>query len=479
MTAPQCPAVFLFAGAFFYNETATYIGIIAVVLALVGVLIGVRGRRPAAIALAVVGVVLAAVEWVGPVSKLVNELPVLDLSNWLRAFMPLALVIATLAGIGTDGLLRKEADALDRIALGGAFGLAALLTAALWVFGRTANNVPTYFRALVEHEHTASFLWPVIAIVIGLVVSGLLWWRPCWSTAGLSILIGTEVLSSLVAGSVLIASSPDGYPATAAVQQLQRIVGNARLGTGEAAGAGASCPLGILPDANILFGVHQVNMNEPIMPKKYYSTWEAQNHSVPGAATFSQFCPLITTAAQAWQLGVSYVLVSGGAPGPMGTTYITKLRVPNPHPSLPGETTTSNNEDMYFVPASGIVTLSTRPLGGLARRPAAYLRVSSTSSGGLNVIVHQKMRGTLNLHVSDVPGWHASIDGKPLALRASSEFDLQADIPGGSHDIKLEYWPALFSAGLIIAAIAVLGIGCAISVTWLRTRRRRPTEATG
>jgi hypothetical protein len=223
--------------------------------------------------------------------------------------------------------------------------------------------------------------------------------------------------------------------------------------------------------------VHQVNMNEPIMPKKYYSAWESQYHSVPGIATASQFCPTIASAAQARELGVSYVLVPAGAPGPAGTTYVTRLRVPNPHPGSPG--TTTSDEDLYFVPASGVVTVSTRPAGGVARRPAVDLRVSSTSSGTLNVTVHQKEVSTLNFHVSDVPGWHATIDGRPLALRASSEFELHADVPPGRHDIKLEYWPSLFSVGLILAAIAVVGIGCATSVAWLRTHRRRWGEGPG
>ena len=468
------PGSFPFEGAFFYNETAAYVGVIAVVLALVGMMIGVRSRRPAAIALTVVGVVLASVVWLSPLTTLANDLPVLGLASWLRALMPLALVVAALAGIGMDGLLQKDADPVVRTALVGAFGLAALLVLALWVFGRTGSDVAPAFKALAEHEHTVSFLWPVIAIVTGLVVSGLLWWRPRWSIASLSILLGTEVISLLAAGGVLIASSPDAYPATAAVQQLQRSVGDARVGTGGPAGAG--CPLGILPDANILFGVHQVNMNEPIMPKQYYSTWESQNHSVPGTAAFSQFCPVITSAAQARQLGVSYVLVPAGAPGPSGTTHVTTLRVPSAHPGSPG--TTSSNEDLYFVPESGVVTWSPRPGGGRARRSAADLRVSTTSSGTLNATVHHTEAGTLNFHVSDVPGWHATIDGKPLALRASSEFDLRADVPPGTHDVKLEYWPSLFSAGLILAAIAVVGLGCALLVAWFRTHRRRPAEGT-
>jgi hypothetical protein len=469
------PGSFPFSGAFFYNETAAYVGVIAVVLALLGIFIGIRSRRPAAIALTLAGVVLAAVVWVTSLSTLANELPVLGLANWLRALMPFSLAIAALAGIGVDGLLRKDADPAARPALVGTFGLAALVVAALWAFGRTGVDVPSYLKTLAEHERTASFLWPVVAIVTGLVVSGLLWWRPRWSAAGLSILLGVEVLSLLAAGGVLIASSPDGYPATAAVQQLQRIVGGARVGTG--GNAGESCPLGVLPDANILFGIHQVNMNEPIMPKNYYSAWESQYHSLPGSADASQFCPVITSAGQARQLGVSYVLVPAGAPGPTGTTYVTTLHVPNPKRGLPG--TNSSNEDLYFVPASGVVTLSTRPLGGTARRPAAHLKVSSSGSGTLHATVQQTEPSTLNLHVSDVPGWHATIDGRPLALRASSEFDLRADVPAGSHDITLEYWPSLFTAGLVLAAIAVVGIGCALSVQWLRAHRRRSGGATG
>jgi hypothetical protein len=248
------------------------------------------------------------------------------------------------------------------------------------------------------------------------------------------------------------------------------------VGTGGAVEVG--CPLGILPDANILFGIRQVNMNEPIMPKKYYPAWESQSHTPAGSASFSQFCPVIASAAQARLLGVSYVLEPAGAPGPTGTRYITTLQVPDAHPALPG-TNSNNNEELYFVPASGVVTLSSRPGGRSVSRPAAHLRVSSTSSGTLDVHVDQTEPGTLNLHVSDVPGWHATIDGKPLALRASSEFDLQADVPAGSHEIKLDYWPPLFSVGLILAAIAVIGIGCGISVPWLRARRRKARSATG
>ena len=462
-------------GAFFYNQTTAYVGIIAVALSILGIFIGVRARRPDAMALAAVGVVLAAVVFVGPVVTFANQFPILGLVNWYRALMPLALVIAVLAGMGIDGLVRKEAGPVARIALAGTFALAAILLGTLWVFGR-GGGVPTFAESLIHHERSSSFVWPLVATVAGLVLSGLLWWRPRWSTPALSVLLGVEVVSLLAAGSVLIASSssssPSGYPATAAVQQLQRIVGEARLGTGQ---GGVGCPLGILPDANILFGVHQVNMNEPITPKKYFSTWQDQYHTSAGAPLASQFCPVIASVAQARQLGVSYVLEPQGVAGPPGTAYVTTLRVPHPV----GTKTSPGNEDLYFVPLSGIVSLSTpRPTTPLARKSVAHLKVSTSSSGTLDVMVDQAERGTLNLHISDLPGWHATIDGKPLALQSSSEFELRANVPPGSHHVKLEYWPPLFSAGLILAALAVVGLGCAFSMALLRNHRRKLSEGT-
>ena len=104
------PGSFPFAGAFFYNETAAYVGVIAVVLALLGIFIGIRSRRPAAIALTLAGVVLAP--WSGslpcrllPTSSRSSDWPI----GYVRSCHS-ALAIAALAGIGIDGLLRKDAD---------------------------------------------------------------------------------------------------------------------------------------------------------------------------------------------------------------------------------------------------------------------------------------------------------------------------------------------------------------------------------
>jgi uncharacterized membrane protein YfhO len=79
----------------------------------------------------------------------------------------------------------------------------------------------------------------------------------------------------------------------------------------------------------------------------------------------------------------------------------------------------------------------------------------------------------LHLHITDVPGWHATIDGRPLALESSSVFGFSASVPAGTHLIELRYWPSTFSVGLVLALIAVVGVAFALIVqTWRMARRR-------
>jgi uncharacterized membrane protein YfhO len=74
--------------------------------------------------------------------------------------------------------------------------------------------------------------------------------------------------------------------------------------------------------------------------------------------------------------------------------------------------------------------------------------------------------------VASLPGWHATIDGRPLALSPYLSMMFQAHIPPGKHIIELSYWPKRFTEGLVIAAGAVVGFAIAGIVA-----RRRHTIA--
>ena len=77
----------------------------------------------------------------------------------------------------------------------------------------------------------------------------------------------------------------------------------------------------------------------------------------------------------------------------------------------------------------------------------------------------------LRLRLTDVPGWHASLDGKPLALQDFAGTMLQARIPPGRHTIELSYWPATFTLGIAIGACSLAGLLVALVVNAVRRRR--------
>ncbi len=70
----------------------------------------------------------------------------------------------------------------------------------------------------------------------------------------------------------------------------------------------------------------------------------------------------------------------------------------------------------------------------------------------------------LRLRVTALPGWHATIDGRPLPLEHwAAGAMLEARVPAGRHVIELRYWPGLFSTGLVVAWSSLGGL------RWLRS----------
>ena len=78
----------------------------------------------------------------------------------------------------------------------------------------------------------------------------------------------------------------------------------------------------------------------------------------------------------------------------------------------------------------------------------------------------------LRLRLTDVAGWHASLDGKSLGLERFSGIMMQARIPPGSHVVELHYWPETFTVGLACGAGGAAGLALAGLYGW---RRRRAT----
>lgn len=461
-----------FGGTYFYNQTAAYVGVIAVVLAVVAV--GVRWRRPEVVALAVATLTMFGITFLPGIATTLDKLPGVGGVNWLRALMTMALGFAVLAGVGLDALVRGASDPRIRRWVGGSFVVAALGLASWWLFDR-GHIIP----GLVTLRDR-SFIWPTIDVAVGLIVVVALslverrnrshpgrhrgtteirshWLRPGW-WAGLTLL-AFETIFLVVAGAPMVSSSSQGMPPSPAVATLQRAVGTATVGFG---GSNICEGLGILPNVNDAYQVHELGIYDPIIPKAYYQAWEADAGQPGGIPSFNEFCPVVRTSAIARRWGVSYVLELRGAPGPSGSVFDTRV----------------GDEDLYRIPGAAQATLTPVLPGGGDPSPTASatpVAVDSSNPAKWRLVTDAVTPQVLRLRLTNVPGWKATIDGRPLALEPYSGIMLQATVPAGRHTVELTYWPTTFTLGLVLAACSAIGLIVAVIVD--RNRRRRGIAA--
>ena len=270
----------------------------------------------------------------------------------------------------------------------------------------------------------------------------------------------------VASGEPLWHSSSSYGTATPAEATLQRAVGTSLVGLGS-----KKCFLppgiGVHPNANVLLDVRELAAYDPMLPRADFESWTAvsgKKIDTAGYPFISTYCPGISTVALARVYGVGYVLEPHKVKGPKGAIFDRRI----------------GNERLYRIPDTGEATLSPIPSSG--RLPAI------TAPGTVLPVIHPDPAAwklvtdgaggpqVLRLRLTDVPGWHASIDGRPLPLTTFAGVMLQARVPPGRHTIELHYWPATFTSGIVLAAIAAVGLVVALVVDGLR-RRRASTSA--
>ncbi len=449
-----------------YSETAAYVGVIALVLAAVGLAVG--RRRPEVIAFGALAVVLAVVAFFPPLVSALYRLPVVGTVLWQRAILPVAFGLAVLAGVGMDALVRAHDQRTVRRWAGGGFAVAALLLAGLWVFAR--GRLPADEATI----RTESFIWPAVETVLGLVVVGALVlvhrrserngraeFSPAivGRLAGVSLLV-CETAFLVAAGAPLWTSSSTPFAPTPSEVALKKAVGPSVVGLGS-----SSCilapGLGIPQNAQVPYGIQELTLYDPMIPSSYYSSWRAVSTASAGLPNDSVYCPGLSTVALARLYGVSFVLERAGTPGPPGSTLDLAL----------------GDEDLYRVPEAAAATLT--PLGAAGGLPAdtapgTPVSVTHPDPATWNLVTRADVPQVLRLRLTDVPGWHATIDGRPVSLQPFAGVMIQLPVPAGRHTVELHYWPAAFSRGILLAGLAVVGLAAAALISWVR---RRPSEA--
>jgi hypothetical protein len=67
-----------------------------------------------------------------------------------------------------------------------------------------------------------------------------------------------------------------------------------------------------------------------------------------------------------------------------------------------------------------------------------------------------------------VPGWRASVDGRPVPTMLLTPGFIGVDVPAGQHSVRFEY-----RAGWLKSLLLVLGVVVAVGVDWRRWRAPR------
>jgi hypothetical protein len=435
-----------------WYETVGYVGLIVLVLA--GLAVIYRWREAEVWAPGITAAVIMAIIYVGPVARLVGSLPIVDLVNWGRALVALDMLLAVLGGFGLQTLLDRGLSPAVWKRLG---VMAALAAAALVIVGlkQLEDDLPSTESA----ARAGSFIWPavqagvVIAVVAALAMHGRLHRRQDSDSSSTgrrvtlacaTALVVTEVAFLLTAAPGVQSSSPEAFAVTPAEAALQHLVGQSRLGF-------AACPsltvfpsLGILPNANAAYGVSELSVYDATIPESYFSAWSAASGTpqLPaGSDPLGVFCPSVSSASLAREFGVSYILAPPGSAAPSGTVL----------------TATLDGEGVYRVPGAGLVTLVPGRVSS-GEQPGTNVPAVGGNPASLRLHFAATQASTLEIHITDVPGWTATMGGRPLALHSLDGAMLEASVPPGVHTIVLSYWPPRFSLGLVCAGVAVLGL---------------------
>ncbi|HUO48635.1 MAG TPA: YfhO family protein, partial [Acidimicrobiales bacterium] len=437
-----------------------YLGVISIVLAVVAV--AFRWRSIETVALVVLAAVMAGLAFAQPIISVLASTPGLEAVRWPRAVILVALPLSVLAGLGVQDVTGARDLADVRRWLGWGFGAAGAVVVVLLLTGSSKVSTST--------EGTLGLAWPAIGVAAGLStvaylalpdrgrtgdpVPGLLRRRRVRAAVAL---VAVQSVFLVAAGAPLWPSSPDYFAPTSGELALHRAVGDALVGLGS-----SDCylppALGIRPNANLFVGVQQLAVYDPMLPSAYYRSWRTITGQSPDSAGFpavSTYCPPITSVAIARAYGVGYVLEPRGTTGPAGTVLAARVA----------------DEDVYRVPGAATVTATPTddPNGATTALP-----VGRPGPASMSFTTHGSTPLRLVIRVTSTPGWHATIDGRALALAPYEGVMLQASVPAGTHVVAMHYAPTTFTAGVALATVVLVAAAVWLVVgEHLLPRRRR------
>lgn len=124
-----------------------------------------------------------------------------------------------------------------------------------------------------------------------------------------------------------------------------------------------------------------------------------------------------------------------------------------------------------FDPATTVVLESGQPVD---TRPVSSLSIVEYGLSTVTVSVETDQPGYLVLADAYYPGWHATVDGRPVPIHRANYAFRAVYVPAGQHIVRFSFEPFVWRVGLVLSGLSLLGLLAWAGLAWrLRARQAR------
>lgn len=487
-------------GRFEYVEYAAYVGVCGIILALVGIVFGMRRRgrsAPAALALAMIGAAGLLLAAGTPLcAAFYYGVPgYRQFHATARALCLLCLALAGLAAFGVDRLLEASAgDAVERnrALRTVAWTSVGVAIAALVAFPGMGLLVPTlltdhWFGYEVAGLMRSLGLVGASALVAVVVVrcAACGGWPGGAARWSLPVVAAVDVLLTMAAFNPVADPAMLGYPT--ATTDFLATTSPDRVVSLEDPQRGIKSR--IVPNMNAVVGYREAQGADSLHWDRYHRLMECVALSMlpgqkqafadpntvrlPGVTNrvldllnvrYATTHPSAPLHAPGWTRVLDAELTVWRSDHAFGPVWIVGRTRSARSPGEALRLVMDPSVDLHTeaVVEGAVPTMDARAAGGSAR-------VVRFDPHRIAVDTHAVAPGLLVLSEIGMPGWHASVDGRPAQIVLSDYVLRSVPIPAGDHRVELVYRPASYYVGLYLTALALAA--CVFSLTC-----RKPTE---
>jgi hypothetical protein len=446
----------------------------------------VRSRTTWFLALLTVILLLAHAGW-KPVARVIHALPLFDITLNDRLAFGAACLLALLAGLGVEDVLRRN----DRR---GAFITLAIVLVLLgfgtyWISRSfVIEEGPRDWGRYTAHAELIFLALALVALAIPFSrreeVSGTAggesgWTRHATRVPGAALVILASLLAQRVISEYGVhASFPKAaaYPPMQIFEPLRNVKEPFRI---------AGTHWALLPATNALYGLEDVRGYEAMTFLPYVQTWKLWSTHQP--VFFNRTDDLTRPFLSMMNVRFAFTRASDGVPP--GWREVARegeaVLLENPN-ALP----------RAFVPRTVMVGLQSevavdemssatdfRDRAWITADVVPYERMNGpgrVAMRGERLDVEMESDGWVVVTNSAWKGWRAYVDGRRVALQRANVAFLGIHVPKGRHAIRLVYWPESFVKGRAITfvtllALAVMAIVRYRRAQYLRDRRASPS----